>query len=459
MWIETYIYKKKKCIIDLSALAADRGLSYGIVDKDRTLIREVTGERTVLFDPLFPGMAIDVKQNENSAEVRLNFPSGSYDIELYFNIIKDICRISESSSFFIEAQELEVAEIDSLVDYFEECSVEIIKILTSQLDEKKVTGLIVLGALNPFVIGSAQAKEIDCNIDNYALMINNAQRIKAVYGNHWSYIGGYRNICVYEAPAGQASILPLHPVPFLGGNMPRRCEYYVDIPGFGFFRYEDFLKEFRVDAPHYDGACIVITPDREKADDLHLRCGIDLFTGQYTSHRSMGRFIDWGEYHYGKVKRKHLDTSEINCYSHIAIFFEWCLRHGLLNDAFLREYSDIYKFADDDERDLRVYIRNKIANGGALGPEMFTEEGRRFAEEYYLFGKGGYASDVDATALKILGADRNSSEKFKGEPYLFLEYDHEYRSLLSKRIDSAWKKHCKKDSAEKDYSVKDRRMF
>ncbi len=459
MWIEAFIHKEKKGIIDIPALASGRGLSYGTLDRDRILVRDRTGERTVLFDRYFPGMAIDLKQDTDTAELRLNFPAGSYDIELYFDLIEDVCRQSGTETFYIEATDLGIDEKEFLIDYFVRCSEEILKILTSQLKEHSVTGLIVIGAVCPFVIGIRQAEEFDNDIDKYALMINNAQRTKAKYGRHWSYIGGYRNFCVYEAPAGEKTILPLHPVPYLGGSMPRRCEYYVDVPGVAFFKYDDFLREYRPDSERYDGASIIVQPQGQRLTDLRYRCGMDISTAMHTSFRSYGRFIDWGEYHYGKVRRKRLITDEINCYSQIAVYLEWCLRHGLLSDEFLSEYPDFEQAAADPDEDLREYVMNRIANGGALAPLMFNEQGRAFTESYYLFGNKGFPFDVDRTAEEILGHELYNCEEFKNEAYLFVPYDESYRRALSSKIDEAWEKFLSGELDPADFDIPGKRLF
>ena len=459
MWIESFIHKEKKGMIDISALTLSRGLSYGKFDKDRVLIKDAVGERTVLYDKLFPGMAIDLRQDEDTAEIRLNFPSGSYDIGLFFDVISDVCRLSGTDTFYIEANEIGTEEIDDLKDYFTDISGEILQILTGQLEEKKVTGLIIIGSLNPYVIGARQAEEINNDIDNYALLVSSAQRTKAVYGRHWSYIGGYRNICVYEASRTEKTILPLYPVPYLGSNMPKRCEYYVDVPGVAFFKYEDFIREFRDKAERYDGASIIIQPSEYRFDDMKHRFGVDLWSGDHSHRMNFGRFVDWGEYHYGKVRRKHLNTDELSCYSHIAIYLEWCYRHGLLSRSFMREYGDIEYVINGDDIDLREYLRNHVANGGALGPLTFNDKGRDFTSKYYLFGKDGFAADVDRTALETFGKEGYESPEFKNEAYLFMEYDEDYKQALFKKIDRAWSRYEKGKLDSDPLSLSDRRMF
>ncbi len=459
MWIESFIHKEKKGIIDISALTLSRGLSYGTFDKDRVLIKGAVGERTVLYDRLFPGMAIDLRQDEDTAEIRLNFPAGSYDIGLFFDLIGDVCRLGETGTFYIEANEISTEEINDLKDYFTEISTEILKILTGQLEEKKVTGLIIIGSLNPYVIGLPQAQKIDNDIDNYALTISRAQRTKAVYGTHWSYIGGYRNICVYEASRTEKTILPLYPVPYLGSNMPRRCEYYVDVPGVTFFKYDEFMREFRDKAERYDGASIIISPSEYHFDDMKHRFGIDLWSGDHSHMMSYGRFIDWGEYHYGKVRRKHLNTDELSCYSHIAIYLEWCYRHHLLSRSFMRDYPDIEYVIKGDDIDLREYLRNHVANGGALGPLTFNDKGRDFTRRYYLFGKDGFAADVDRTALEILGKEAYESAEYKNEAYLFMKYDDTYRNALFRKIDKAWNRYESGKLDDDPVSLAERRMF
>ena len=459
MWIESFIHKEKKGLIDISALTLSRGLSYGTLDKDRVLIKDAVGERTVLYDKLFPGMAIDLKQDEDTAEIRLNYPAGSYDIWLYFDIIDEVCKLAATDTFYIEANEIGTGEIGELKEYFVDLSGEILQILTGQLEEKKVTGLIIIGSLNPYVIGLEQAHKIDNNVDNYALLISSAQRTKAVYGRHWSYIGGYRNICVYEASRTEKTILPLYPVPYLGSNMPRRCEYYVDVPGVAFFKYDEFIREFRDTAERYDGASIIIKPSEYHFDDMKHRLGVDLWSGDHSHMMNFGRFVDWGEYHYGKVRRKRLNTDELSCYSHIAIYLEWCYKHDLLSRSFMREYRDIAYVIEEDDIDLREYLRNHVANGGALGPLTFNDTGRDFTSKYYLFGRDGFASDVDRTALETFGKERYDSEEFKNEAYLFMEYNDEYKQALFKKIDKAWKRYENGKLDSDPLSLNDRRMF
>lgn len=449
MWIEVFIHKEKKGIIGISELAAKRGLSYGRADKDHMLVRGETGEYTRLYDPLFPGMALELKQDEATAELRLNFPAGSYDIDLFFRLTKDICEAADSRSFYIETVELSVDEAEELTDYYTDCSSEILKILSGQLRESKVSGLIVYASVRPFVIGKREADDFDNDIDKFALMINEAQRKDALYSIAWSYIGGDRNFCVYEVAPGRKNILPVHPVPFLGRSMPRRCEYYVDVPGIAFFRYRDFMKHFRPDSERYDGASVIILPEKEELEDLRHVCGVDIASGRDSQFRSRGKFIDWNGYHYGKIIRKGLNTNELNCFNHIAAYIMWCYSKGLLNRSFLREYSDLGEVIRDRNIDLRIYLKYRVANSGALGAEMFTAEGRRFTDWYYVFGADGYPADVDLAALEYLGDDEYSSPQYKDEAYLFVPYCEEYLNILFGRMDKAWERYSRADRKER----------
>lgn len=441
MWIEVFVHKEKKGILDISKLASKRKLGFGKADKDHMLIKGETGEYTRLYDPLFPGMAMELKQDEATAELRLNFPAGSYDIDLFFLLTKDICETVGSKSFYIETVELSVEEAEELTEYYSDCSVEILKILSGQLRESKVTGLIIYTSFYPFVIGRKEADGFDNDIDKYALMINEAQRKEALYSRCWSFIGGDRNFCVYEVKPDARNILPVHPVPFLGRSMPRRCEYYVDVPGIAFFRYSDFMKHFRPSSEKYDGASVIITPDSNELEDMRHVCGVDVASGRESQFRSRGKFIDWSGYHYGKIIRKGLQTKELNCFNHIAAYLHWCYSKGLLNRSFLREYSDFADILNDRNIDLRVYLKYRVANSGAIGAEMFTAEGRRFTEYYYVFGDDGYPADVDSAALEFLGEEEYGTPEYKDEAYLFVPYTDEYRQMLFRRMDAALAKY------------------
>jgi len=440
MWIEAFVHKNKKGLVDIEKIAAERRLRLGSTDRDRVLTDSLDAERIMIYDPLFPGMAIEFKQDDDTADVRLNFPAGSYDIELFFYIVRDISVASECENFFIETTELELDETESLIDYYIECSEEILKILTDQLKDRKVTGLIVLTSHYPFVIGSREADKVDNDLDKYALMINEAQRKKALYCRHWSYTGKNRNFCVYEVKPDLENILPLFPAPFLGRNMPRHCDYYVDVPGIAFFRYDVFMRNYREHSEPFDGASVIIKPTYESLYDLRFSDGTDIVSCRYSTLRSNGKFIDWGGYHYGKMIKKDLDADEMNCYSHIAVFMEWSMRNGILSGDFLEEYSDMRDFVNDTSMDLRVYLRYRVANSGALGEEMFTEEGRDFVRRYYVFGENGYPAAVDDVSKEILGEEQYSSSEYKDEAYLFTPYCERYRDLLFSKLDKAWEK-------------------
>ena len=125
----------------------------------------------------------------------------------------------------------------------------------------------------------------------------------------------------------------------------------------------------------------------------------------------------------------------------------------------MREYGDIDNVINGDDIDLREYLRNHVANGGALGPLTFNDKGRDFTSKYYLFGKDGFAADVDRTALETFGKEGYESPEFKNEAYLFMEYGEAYKQSLFKKIDRAWSRYEKGKLDSDPLSLSDRRMF
>jgi hypothetical protein len=125
----------------------------------------------------------------------------------------------------------------------------------------------------------------------------------------------------------------------------------------------------------------------------------------------------------------------------------------------MRDYPDIEYVIEGDDIDLREYLRNHAANGGALGPLTFNDKGRDFTRRYYLFGKDGFAADVDRTALEILGKEAYESAEYKNEAYLFMKYDDTYRNALFRKIDKAWNRYESGKLDDDPVSLAERRMF
>lgn len=151
--------------------------------------------------------------------------------------------------------------------------------------------------------------------------------------------------------------------------------------------------------------------------------------------------IDSSNYHGLKIVNKSLPLNTINGSNHIAIFLRWCILHDCIAPEFYENFPDVVnKVKSGELRDIREFFAEKF--NGYLSPFMLGYIGSCFANYYYDWEaedpKHFYPADVDDYAEHYFGTERYNSEEFKDEAYLFVPFDEEYYSGMSKYIDRAF---------------------
>ena len=64
--------------------------------------------------------------------------------------------------------------------------------------------------------------------------------------------------------------------------------------------------------------------------------------------------------------------------------------------------------------------------------------------KFYVFNnENGYPACVDKVAEEYFGTEKYNSEEYKNEAYLFVPYDEDYYTKLSKYIDESFNEYIK----------------
>ena len=149
--------------------------------------------------------------------------------------------------------------------------------------------------------------------------------------------------------------------------------------------------------------------------------------------------IDNGFRHENKIQTKHLDCLPLSGFNHIAVYIKWAYYKGLLSDK-IRKAEPRLEETLKEGNDIREIIANSEYMKGKIRSTDFTEEGKKFTEDFYRFNcRSGYPSCVDNNALYYFRKKYYSPE-FRDEAYLFVPYDENYCKNLSKYIEDAWEK-------------------
>lgn len=151
--------------------------------------------------------------------------------------------------------------------------------------------------------------------------------------------------------------------------------------------------------------------------------------------------IDSYDDHVCKIRRKKLDTPEINAVNHITAFLRWSIEHKLMHGDFIEFYAEYKDMIESGELELRDFIINNL--NGEISIDMFNEEGQAFCKYYYIFSNGEdkpcYPSDVDRMTLDYFGEGKYNCEEFQDEAYLFVPFNKTYYRNISKYINKNYR--------------------
>lgn len=150
----------------------------------------------------------------------------------------------------------------------------------------------------------------------------------------------------------------------------------------------------------------------------------------------MSTVIDNGFEHEQKITDKGLHCTPLSGFNHLAIFLRWAYGKGMIDDKVF-EKEQLLKSALEGKGDVREVLANSEYLKGRILMEYFTQEGREFAEWFYVSrGEDKYFDLVDKYAEKYFGPVVKSV--MRKDAYLFLPYDDDYYEGLSACIDDAF---------------------
>lgn len=149
--------------------------------------------------------------------------------------------------------------------------------------------------------------------------------------------------------------------------------------------------------------------------------------------------VDSAQKHIKKIIDKKLPLNRINGCNHIAAFMRWCIEHNLIALEFYEHCSEIVEgVLDKTQTDIRTFIMDYF--DGFLEPYQLNCEGQYFLDFYYDWDGSKeyfYPADVDDFAERYFGTEKYNSAEFDDEAYLFVPFDENYYTEMSKYIDRA----------------------
>lgn len=441
MWLNVYIPKKHRGNYDVQEIAALRGLSCGVLACKPILREGRTGKYTRLYDPTYMGVAMECHQDDTCVELTLYYPATPYDIDLYFRLVADVCRLEGTPVFYMDADPIPITDIENVIHFYIERVGQVFQYLQEEFDRDERVALTVFGCRFPMILGPQEMRALRCDIYEYAFLLDRLQRTKVPFGDPDVYLihRNHHEFGCYRLYPGQPCILPLNPKNLLLPSYANLTTWVVDF-GWAHFKYEDFIQNVST-SQRFDEEHCIICVEEETVDEFARRFGYEPFSEKMIYQASWGMmYSDMdGNFHADKVPQKGLDTDMLNGYSHEAAYLRWCACHDLLNEKLLRTYPDLLDLILGGADDLRVLVRDHEAFRGVIRRYHFNEEGRKFSDRYF-HDKDSYPACVDAFSEEYFGPEEYNNPAYQTEAYLFIPFDEAYEEGIGAYIDWAWKR-------------------
>ena len=126
---------------------------------------------------------------------------------------------------------------------------------------------------------------------------------------------------------------------------------------------------------------------------------------------------DKAKYHYDGDYPKGLPRKQ--AFVHTGMFVGWLIDHDLIAADFLEETQG---FKERKVTGAQVYRRWD----GCLTSDMLTEEGRRFASDYFDFEHGQFLEDYDAVLVKDLPSQLHVADTWENYESIKRKIDERY---------------------------------
>lgn len=434
---------KRNISITVQDIASLKDLNYGVSDNHYNLEIGEIGKHTILYDSKCIGRGFELSFEESLIVLRLTLPTTCYEIELFYELVKRICEKMNVDIFIRDDEIVSLERIDNCVEADVDASLNAIKNIDQSIREKENHSMILFGALNPIELGLKEVDEIDCSLIQFEKLMNRLQQKDVYYATPKYYQRKDGSVFgVYFIGEKIVSIVPNNPKsPFF--NIEQLDSHYVRIPDKNDIPYEDFIQH--VDKlEDYDNGHIMISLDENKIHELSKNYAQDMTTKDKVQGLYFGKTIDRGMNHLNKIRNLELNIEEWAAFNHLAVFLRWMGEHHLLSEKLIQELPTIHELISDKTVDLRKIIIQENVFDCKLCIGHFNDLGKDFAMKFYVFNnENGYPACVDKVAEEYFGTEKYNSEEYKNEAYLFVPYDEDYYTKLSKYIDESFNEYIK----------------
>lgn len=399
----------------------------------------------LMYNPDRIGRGFEIFYDENKYTLSLSFPSTPTDVNMYFDMVEELCGVLNTDEFMCDGEKATLQYISYMKEGAIEASRNAIWNICNDVMEDFEEFRVIFCAFNPITIGKKERLEIDGNLDNLEDFLDAKQK--------WDVY--YSSIRFYNHPNGKDAFAAI----WVGDDVPvvlptekvvpwnidfEVKEWFIRTPASGsLIPFDDFMRHVEKMAD-YDSKHIIVNLNEEQINDLLVEYNYSLDKDDYDECHYWGKFLDHVDNHADKVEKKNLATDKDNGANHLAVYLHYAAKKNLLSRDFTnRAGAAVVKQLKSGIEDAK----KRVLEDGFIAKELYTRyfepDFAAFTRRFYAFGGGGYPRTVDDVALAYFGEEKYNCKEFDDEAYLFTPFDQNYYAALSSVIEREWKKYKK----------------
>ena len=133
MAVDVEIKQKTFFKLNMNKIINLSGLSYGVSDEAFRIIENEIWENTILYDSKNVERGFELSMKGSDILLRLAVPTGSKDIQLFYNFINQICKKVNATSFIRNGEEIALEDISKFIKIDEEGSINAVQYIINDM--------------------------------------------------------------------------------------------------------------------------------------------------------------------------------------------------------------------------------------------------------------------------------------------------------------------------------------
>lgn len=220
------------------------------------------------YNPLEIGRGVEVEKKRGKIFVKLFAASTSDDVDVFYEVIKRICKINNQDYFLREGEKYSISDIDDNLLPNEQVNNMASFDTLADIVRKSKEVVDIFGVRNPISIDSDLLQHLEYDFNKYERFISSIQYIYDYYAGTFLVTKKKEKIGFVMIETDENVVIPVEPK-IVNVHAPKDLvvdEWYIGNQD-GLIKYENFIKYYE-DEDLYDANHIMINISEERFREL-----------------------------------------------------------------------------------------------------------------------------------------------------------------------------------------------